>query len=194
MGTVSIFLYRKFGLNERLIVIVILLNVIADLMADYVSLTYGESGHVYNVLAPVERLLSLQIYVLATKNKKLRMLFRFTMILIFGISLSGYIIHNGDTDFHALPYVASGFLMAVASYIFLREWAIVSKKSTVLVFVFGMANFIYYTLMISSMSALPLANKLSAELADKIYVVNDIAYTLWSLTILFGMIWQRIKT
>ncbi len=122
------------------------------------------------------------------------MLIRVSMVLVLGLSIVGYFTHSGVTDFHAIPYVTSGFLLAVLSYFFLRERAIDSTVSPILVFAFGMANFIYYTLMISAMSALQLAQELSPDLADKIYTANDIAYALWSLTILIGMIWQRIKT
>jgi hypothetical protein len=61
------------------------------------------------------------------------------------------------------------------------------------IFWFSFANVIYYTLMTSTISSLPLAIEVSDSFARSIKAINDIGYILWSILISIGILWNRTR-
>lgn len=80
--------------------------------------------------------------------------------------------------------------MAAGSYLMLRDEIFKPRAFNHLFIWFILANLVYYTLMVSSMSSIPFAGQISVDLAASLKIINDVAYIFWSLLIAFGIIWS----
>lgn len=152
-----------------------------------------QSGHVYNLLSPFEKILTVVVYMQSSNGRRFIPLSKVGMGAIVLLSILGYLLGGVENKFHMEVYILTGFIIAILSYAFLRHLTLRKREFSIVIFCFGLANLVYYTLMISSMSAIPAALLISNEFAYKVLLGNDIAFTLWSLIILTGILWKRIK-
>ncbi len=192
-GLISLFYLRKLTLQERFIIVVIYLNISADILANYIEMKGMYNGDVYNIICPIEKIITIGVYYFNTKKGSIKDLYGLGVIAITSLSIGGYLVNPISGSFHTAVYLISGFIMAVLSYLHLRQLVLDKAKPSTPIFWFGMANLIYYTLMTSSVSAFPVAQTISDEFARQIGTGNQIAYVLWSLTTLIGIIWNRTK-
>jgi hypothetical protein len=189
----SALFYRRLAPHERLILVILLLNGSADIIGRMVSRMYEQNGIVYNVITPLEKAITFGIYLLNTRSKRGKMLNAAGMALTLAISIAGFVILD-PMPFHSEVYIGSAFILAVGSYYHLREMATDKAMASGTLFAFALANLVYYTLMVSSVSALPLALEISNSFASQIFMGNDLAYSLWSIIIFIGIAWNKTRT
>lgn len=185
--------FGRLAPHERLIIVVLLMNASADITGNLASELDNGNGIVYNILAPLEKVITFAVYGLNTITRKGRMINLIGIALVLLLSLFGFGLYPAF-DFHFGIYIAAGLILAVASYFHLREMVNDRARFSGVVFAFSLANLIYYTLMVSALSAIPLALTISNDFAAQIYTGNDLAYSLWSLIILIGIAWTKIRT
>jgi len=192
-GVVSTFYFHKLSSTEKWIVLVIFLNILADLLANYLGLKKIFNGDVYNLLGPVEKIITLSVYLVNSKINRTKIYYLSGIIAMILLTTAGYISNSKPGHLHEQVYVISGFIFAILSYLQLRNILLEKAKDSIPIFWFSMANLVYYTLMISVISARPVALSISWDFNTQINIVNDIAYSLWSPIILIGIIWNRTK-
>ncbi len=193
VGIISTFYFRKLNTTERLILLVVYLNIITDLIAIYLADTLKQdNGIIYNIFCPTEKIITLLIYYLNAfqlSNKRLNIL---GVLFVCLFSLYGFIA-NPATHFHTEVYILSGFIVSILSYLQLRQIIQEKAKQSTAIFFFAIANLVYYTLMVSSVSASPFAYELSEDFGKAVMIGNQVAYSLWSILILIGLLWNRTK-
>jgi hypothetical protein len=113
------------------------------------------------------------------------------IILITVISIAGLFYYPSFSDMQRGPYVWAGLVVALLSYLHLRSIALDEAGQSQIMFVFSLANLVYYTLMISAQSAVDLAWDLDVDFGKDIYLVNDISFALWSIILIIGILWNR---
>jgi hypothetical protein len=85
-------------------------------------------------------------------------------------------------------------IVAILSYIHLRNMILEKTGDSIIIAAFSLANFIYLTLMISSISAIELAYRIDPEFGKLIYFLgNGIGYILWSIILIIGILWKKHK-
>lgn len=166
---------------------------IADVIASIVGARGIPNGDIYNVSAPVSKLVTLGIYIATLQTKTMRKYFILGMLPIIALSAWGYIRPGNPGDFHYDVYIISGFVISILSYLYMRQFILHRSNPFTTLFWFSFANLIYYTLMVSSMSASYAVMPFSQDFAKKLLLGNDIAYSLWSCLITFGIIWNKKK-
>lgn len=186
-------LLNRLPLLGRIIVLLLLLNLIADVWAAFLWLDYQTTVHVYNLFNPIEQLITVATYGLYAKPK-VNKVYVASAVVILSFHLFDAFWLSPKDSFHFPAFIFSGILIAILSYFSLKQCLREKEEFRSLFFWFSLANLFYYTLMVSAMSALPLAQKISYEFAAIILQLNYICYACWALTLTFGMIWNRLKT
>jgi hypothetical protein len=161
-----------------------------DLTANYVLGVWGENAFVYNIMTVAEQALILIIYYLSRGNKTRRFSYLAGALLIVLLGFSNKLLPNPPGGFNIETFIFSGILVAIFSYLELRRSVLDLKIDSIIIW-FASANMIYYTLMVSSMSAQPLAQRISMKLAENLKYINDVAYMIWAILIAIGLIWSR---
>lgn len=181
---------------ERVVFLIIFLNGCADIMAS-VGLQLFEkeySGIIYNILAPVQRILTLMLYSSNTHVKEEQYLNYGGIAVLIMVSIGGHFYYQDFNDFHQVPYIVLGLIVAILSYIHLRNMILEKTGDSIIIAAFSLANFIYLTLMISSISAIELAYRIDPEFGKLIYFLgNGIGYILWSIILIIGILWKKHK-
>lgn len=168
-----------------------MLNIVAD-VSSYLLLASGKGTNMlYNYLIPIERVLTLVVYICNEYRKRNKRLHLLGIFIIIGISVLDAFTKYDNFDFHHLSNVFTGILLAALSYIHLRSVSLNKAGQSVLIFYFGLANLIYLTLMVCAMSALPLALQISLEMANNVYSINLFGYGAWAVIIILGMLWKK---
>jgi len=202
IAALAIYILKIGKLNgwEYIIPIILVMNVVSDLGSNYMQLGTNipcytrmkiETGFIYNVLAPSERILTLILY---TKNSRFRTdKFRYYIgiVLIVLISIISLFYYPNFREMHRGAYVWGGLVVALLSYLHLRSIALDEAGQSQIMFAFSLANLVYFTLMISANSAVDLAYELNVEFGKNIYLINDIAFALWSIILIIGILWKR---
>lgn len=169
------------------------MNIAADLIARKMSLQLMNNGIVYNIFCPLEKIVTLMIYYLSSNRPRFKQLNLLGILLVIIISAIGFLGKLSPQEFHTEVYVISGFIISIFSYLHLRRIIRGKAKQSRVIFFFGIANLVYYTLMVSSVSALPVAMGISTDFAKTLFIGNAIAYVMWSILILIGIVWSRTK-
>lgn len=185
--------YRQLDAYERLILVILAANIFTD-AASYLQIDAGKQTHLYyNLLLPAERTVTLLIYAF-NEHGSAKKRIHYAGMAIVCLSYTGESIYAGTlTDFHDVSNVVTGLTVAALSYVHLRSVALNTAGQSVILFWFGLANLIYFTLMISAMSALPLALEIGNDFASNIVNINMAAYALWSVILIIGILWKKQK-
>ncbi len=192
-GMVSLLYFHKLTTKERFIVLVIFFKYCRRPYCKLYWASKKNGGDVYNLFCPTEKIIIMVIYYLNSKITSVKQFNILGIIAFILISIGGYYFETVSGYIHIEVLVISGIITVGLSYLHLRQIVLDKAFSSTPIFFFGMANLIYYTLMVSSMSAIPVAYNISKPFAIQISIGNDIAYVLWSLTTLIGIIWNRTK-
>lgn len=185
--------YSGFHKEEKLIVWVIWLNIFADLVSYFVMHIPDQSNaFVYNGMTPIEKIITLIAYGQNTFGAKRSSIYSWAILIVVLLTAYDMIFVNGLFIFNALGFVSSGIFVAFLSYLHLRD-ILNGKAGDSRVFtIFCSANFVYYTLMVSSFSAYQLANIVAGnDFASKVLIGNLIAYAIWSIILIAGLLWTR---
>jgi hypothetical protein len=181
---------------EKLVFVIIALNFTADFLACFSPHLFEKeySGIIYNILAPVQRILTLMLYSSNTNVKEEQYLNYGGIVALILVSLGGHFYYQDFNEFHRLPYVILGLIVAILSYIHLRNMILEKTAASIVIAAFSLANFIYLTFMISSVSAVELAYNIDHEFGKLIYFLgNEIGYALWSIILIIGILWKKQK-
>lgn len=190
VSILSTLFFQNLSKTERLILIVLYLNLIADIVGPH--LEKDANGYLYNIITPIEKIITLILYAAVSTTRKHKIFNLTGIVVIIVLSILGYFVRFSAETFHFEVYVVSGFVISILSYLFLRKLALRKEQFSTVILLFGMANLVYYTVMVSAVSAMPIARKHSSVFASDLFTINDIAYSLWSLTILTGILWKRV--
>ena len=183
---------RRFSLVEKLIWIILVLNVLIDAYARYIGSQGIHNGICYNVLVPLEILIMIYIYNITSKNHAYKILTYGLsgVLLVFAVVVAMFLQERDKLHTYTIAF--GGIMVGALSYLRLRKIIINDINLTDnILFWFCAANFIYYIIFIPVLSVLPIANDISNELARSIKKVNNYAYALWSTLITIGFICSR---
>jgi hypothetical protein len=184
---------KKLYGSEKLIVAIIWINVVADLLGSIMAIKYSFNEMVFNISAPIEQVLTLFVYSKAGETRRLVNVHKISITLIILLSLSNYFIIQNPYGFHYYTFIFSGITVAVFSYTQLKFTIQQNVPWRSVLLWFSGANLIYYSLMVSSVSTMPLAYDISKDLAISIKTVNDVGYIIWSALISVGILWNKKK-
>jgi len=179
---------------EWAIFLIIALNCIADLLVPYMrdifQKDYG-SG-VYNGLAIVQRTLTLLLYASNTRVKEERYLNYGALGLLILVNIGAGFYYPDFFTLYTFPYIFLGLVVAFCSYIHLRNMVLEKTGASVVIGAFSLANFVYLTLMVSSVSAISLAYSIDHDFGRLIYALgNHAGYCLWSIILIISIIWKK---
>jgi hypothetical protein len=147
----------------------------------------------YNVLVPVERVLTLVIYALNEFTREKKVLHYGGIVLVVLVFGLGFFL-KGIELFFQPSNVITALALAILSYLHLRSITRDQGGPSRLIFYFALANLIYFTFSTSALSAVPLAYKIDPDFAIQIFYINLVGYSLWSLILIFALLWKPPKT
>lgn len=179
---------------EWVVFLIIALNFVADLIVPYTrySLETESSGIVYNSLGIVQKTLTLMLYSFNTHVKEERYLNYVGIAVLIVASIGAQFYYQDFTSFYRIPYIILGLIVAICSYIHLRNMILEKTKPSLVIGAFSLANFIYLTAMISSVSAVGLAYNIDEDFGRLIYFLgNGVGYMLWSVILIIGILWKK---
>ncbi|MGB6035496.1 MAG: hypothetical protein WBG42_04460 [Cryomorphaceae bacterium] len=179
---------------EWMVFLIIALNCAADLLVPYTRKSFETeySGIIYNSLAIAQRLLTLMIYAFNTRVKEERFLNYAGIVVLILASIGAHFYYQDYTSFYRVPYVILGLIVAICSYIHLRNMILEKTGVSMVIGAFSLANFVYLTLMISSVSAVGLAYNMDKDFGRLIYFLgNGVGYMLWSVILIIGILWKK---
>jgi hypothetical protein len=192
-GILYLFRYPTFRKPENLIVLVIWLNILADTASYFIMhLPFPNTHFVYNAMTPIEKIIILFAYGQNTFGVKRCSLHFAGILAVVLFTAFDMIFINGFFEFNVVAIVSSGIIVAFLSYIHLRDVLNGRGGESKVFTLFCSANFVYYTLMVSSLSAVQLALIVSDnKFASQVSYGNLLAYALWSLILIIGLLWIR---
>ncbi len=183
--------FSKLNSSEKLIALILFMNIVADTSAYFLMYCEMESKYMYNILLPLERVVSLLIYAKNENIKKKRIIYGLGMVLILVVYCVGYIRNDIASNLHYVSNTITALIVAALSYLHLRFISKVEDQNTRLVTLFTFATFIYSAITVSAMSALPLALQIDNSFAAALYNINLIAYGLWSIILIIAILWNK---
>lgn len=190
-GLVGLVRLARFSNLEKAVIGLIWLNVVADWTSLYLR-NQGISTHlIYNFLVPIEQVLSLLLWLgLKPQSKSIRNGIYGGILLITGISLIsfGYL---GLKTFHYHAFVGGSLVVIYFSYRYLKDSLVQPNLRSSLLFWLNLANFVYFSLSVSFISAVSLALHVSNDLALLMVRGNYIAYIIWCCVLLTGISWKK---
>ena len=183
---------RLYGI-ERWILAVLILNIATD-TASYFLIHMERPTHaVYNVLLPFERGLILLIYAANSHGREQKLVYYIGAAAVLLTYAGSTAFNGGISELHYVSTIVTGLILAALSYVYLRSVSLNTAGQSTTMLYFGLANLIYFTLMISALSALPLAQRIDNTFASTIFNANLMGYTLWSILLIIGIPWKRRK-
>lgn len=186
---------RRFSIVEKLIWVILVLNVVIDFYARYLGSQGIYNGFCYNILIPLEILIMVYIYNITSESFAYKALTFVLSGLLLGFAVIVAVFLQESDKLHTYTIALGGIMVGTLSYLRLRKIIINdSHLMDNILFWFCAANFIYYIIFIPVLSVLPIANDISNELARSIKKVNNYAYALWSTLITIGFICSKKKT
>lgn len=193
---IGIYKLRYLKRYEYLILIIFLSNIVFDLIAINLGKQKINNSFCYNLLNPIELILTLIIYYNYFPSGNIKKILAISMsaFLLFAI-LNIIFIQNFFTEFDNYTFFIGGVIVSVFSYFVWRNEIlnnVISPHNIILWF--AAANFIYYTLTIPIMSAHNWLSFYSKDLAFPIYAINKVIYGIWAIIIGIGLIWKRQRT
>jgi hypothetical protein len=189
-GLVYLVYFKRLSQIERPIVLVIWLNIACDLFGYFFGTSTGISGAVYNVLLPIERILSLYIYGRATRLSDYPSIYNYGIGLVLLIRSISIIYLPDFKELDLIANSAEGLTVAILSYAFVRSIVKRGKIKSPILLGFGIANFAYLMIMASAMSAYRLAYQESESLGTALYYINIIGYSFWSFILITAILWK----
>jgi hypothetical protein len=166
-------------------------NVIVDVYTTYLAFNSLNTLPYNNILMLSEGMVIILLYYIHspfTTGKRI-LLYLSLIYLIF--SIINFVFIQGEDNLNTYSIMPCGLVIAILSYLNIRMFITSETFFKSLLFWFSVANFIYFIVVIPSLSFLPIANNISYELGASLKVINDTAYILWSLIISIGFICQK---
>lgn len=192
-GLIYLFHYQSFNKKEKLIVWVIWLNIFADTASYFIMhIPKQETVFIYNVMTPIEKIIILIAYRQNTYGIRRSSVYSWGILAVILVTSLDISLINGFSSFNVIGIVSTGMIVAFLSYIHLRDVLNGRGGESKVFTLFCSANFVYYTLMVSSLSAVQLALIVSDnKFASQVSYGNLLAYALWSLILIIGLLWIR---
>lgn len=191
VGILGITRYSRLHNSIFSILMVILVNLLADLIANYFAHKYGDNTIVYNISTAIEQELTLLILYSLARSKGQRKVILVTMIIFPILSITNLLFVQKSSNFNSFTYISTGLAIAFFSYIIIKERLDDIYLFRSMVFWFTIANFIYYTIVSVVFSVLPFAIDVSYEFGNDIMHVNYVSYIIWSTLLAIGFIWSK---
>ncbi len=113
------------------------------------------------------------------------------MILILAVYSVGYMRADIVAQLHFVSNTITALILAALSYLHLRTISAGEDENTRSVTIFTIATFIYSSITVSAMSALPLALQIDNSFATDLFDINLIAYALWSIILIIAILWNK---
>jgi len=192
----GIFQFGKLKHWERLILLVLLLNVVVDLIAIRLTVLNKQTVFCYNIYVPIEFLIMLLVYYLYLKpGKTRRMLVYVIPLVVLYAVFNGLFLQDINNEFASYTFFIGGFIIALFSYLIWKQE--VQEKdidSRNIILWFSAANFLYFIITIPALSA---NNWLVVHDTDKalpVQIINVVMYGIFSIIISLGFIWHQKGT
>lgn len=194
-GLIGLITYNRLPLAFRSIMYLLFINVVVDVVATYlIEQKKANTNQLYSNFTVFEHIITLIIYSIQyTKKERI-------LVLLFSIGLIGFSIYNQKNvqqslDFNTYTFVPAALLISVLSYLLVRKMIIEGGTLyTSMLFWFAAANFVYFTIAVPILSAIPFAWKISISVAKSLAYVNYTAYAFWAILIAIGFLCQKKKS
>lgn len=183
--------FSKLNSTEKLIALVLLMNIIADTAAYLLMHCELNYQYMYNILLPLERIVSLVIYTKNENTKKAKVFYGAGGILILLVYFIGYTNSDIVSELHFLSNTITALILTAMSYLHLRTISHGDVDTTRLITVFTIATFVYSAITVSALSALALALQIDHGFAADLFDINLIAYASWSITLIIAILWNK---
>jgi len=175
------------------ILAILIANAFTD-VTSYVLIHMERETHVlYNLLIPVERSVILFIYAANEYEQERKRIYYFGAAAVWFSFAVSTLTLGSLSELHYVSNIVTGLVLAALSYVHLRSVSLNTAGQSVVMLYFGLANMIYFTLMISAMSALPLAQQIDLGFAVGILSLNTVAYGIRIILLIIGILWKRPK-
>lgn len=184
---------RKLDPLQLGVLILIWINISADVLSNYLVQKGVYTNGLYKVSTLLEQGFTLFIYMMFCETRTAKWVHAGLLTLIVSLFIVGLYAVPFNEVFTFETFITGGLIIAATSYFAIRRWVVHAKPMHSFLW-FAFANMFYYTLMVSSASAQPIAWQVSKEFAARIKYINDAGYIAWSLILLTGLIWSIRKT
>jgi hypothetical protein len=186
-GAIYAFKFSKLNSSERLIAVILFMNIVADTAAYF--LIHGEMGYqyIYNLLLPLERIIALVVYAKNENTKRAKSIYGLGMAVIMAVYIVGYFSVDLFTEFHYVSNTITALILTALSYLHLRTISSRKVESSRIVILFTAATFMYSALTVSAMSAA----SFGAQIDFNFFNINLYAYSLWSIILIIAILWNK---
>lgn len=167
--------------------VLLVLNFTGDFVGVILLSKGFPNAGLYNTSTVIEQVITLWIY-LKYSDSGYVVVKRVLIGLVIAMALSNTLFTGWNEGFHWETFILSGIIVAVVSYLEFRAIVLTGNIRNVILW-FALANLIYYTLMVPSMSSVPKAYKISEVLSYNLKLVNDAAYIAWSIILSIALLW-----
>lgn len=186
-GVIYAVKFSKLNSSERLIAVILFMNIVADTAAYFLIHCEMEYQYMYNLLLPLERIVSLVIYAKNENTKKGKTIYGLGMALIAAVYFVGYFRNDMVTELHYVSNTIAALILTALSYLHLRTISSKKDESSRLVILFTVATFVYSSLTVSAMSAASLGDQIDFNFFN----INLYAYALWSIILIIAILWNK---
>lgn len=191
---VGVILLPRLSFISKTILLIVFANIITDLYSTYLSIQLNKSTHfLYNIFTGVEYTAMLLINLYKPHSSLYRKFLSGSIFFLITLYLFNFYKY-GIEDLNTYLYAIGSFIVCIFSYLRIR-FTITSDNvefSNILIW-FALANITF------SVGALPILlitpiKGIPNSIANDLFVIKDIAYSIWAVLITIGFLCQKKKT
>lgn len=187
--------YKKLNKTYKLLGLVIIISMLSEIIARYLSYAIANSYPPYHFLVPFLVFIHTQLYLSVLKaTKKMRSFFNFIMVVLILFSIINTIYFQNMTELPTRSYNLLSLMIVFYSLLMSKQMLITPLKSSLWKHSFfwvNMGNFIFYTLTLFIMIILPYlikSFKLNQEwIYGVLYFLNIFLYSFYFLALHFHL-------
>jgi hypothetical protein len=188
LGSIS---YMSSKRVDLLVLVILGLNATCDLVSTYMAMHRQNTHGNYSVLTLAEGVLTLIVYSMLTKDKRLRWILISVIPVLLSLGIYNLIWGQGLDNFNTHTFAPMGIMIMVASYLVLRESiGTVRFRAENISLWYAFACFLYFGIGAFNMSVTIWAQKNGIERSHAFLILNDILYGIFSLLLISGYIFK----
>jgi len=163
-----------------------------DLVAIQVRNIYKSNNICYNLLNPIEIVLTLVIYYQHIKSQHIKNLtIKAIVIFLLFTLINAFFIQGLFLQFASYTFFLGGIVVCIYSYLIWRKEIYEDELSpNKLILWFATANFLYYSVSVPVISANNWLVIYSKEISFTVFIINGVNYSIWAIVIGLGILWK----
>ena len=195
---VSLLFIKKLSRKEVIILIIPTVYYFFDIIASCIT-RYAQSDEniwFYNWVLLLELLLYFFVFKSLFQSRKIKRIINIVIVVFTITHVTNIFFGQGSHIFCTFTLIPAHVAAVIFAYLHMKltidDINIVPIKQ--FSFWFSIASFISISTSIPVLSIINSLNENNQELADKIFILNDIAYCCWYALIIAGLIWTKKLT